>query len=163
MLHVHPPPNFECNVLPLRQFWLHHAPSSMATRLEVLEGKMLECGSYQMNFGALISELAILNSNVRALTDAMHVILKYSQENMQHEPKVDADKALAMDKSIGKTDHPSPPPKLTESGGAERTRYYTRVHSGGWTKEAARGPTPPHSELARRDNLQRTCMWHPTT
>jgi hypothetical protein len=127
----------------------------MATRLEVLEGKMSECGSYQMKFGALISELAILNSNVRALTDVMHAILKYSQENMQHEPKVDADKVLAMDKSIDKTDHPSPPPKLTESGGAERTRYYTRVHSWGRTKEAAKRPIPPRSELARRATFEK--------
>jgi hypothetical protein len=123
---------------------------------------MSDSGSYRLEFGALITELATLNSNVQALTDAMHAILKYSQENRLHEAKVDADKAPAIDKSIGKTEDFIPPSKLTQAGGEERTRYYTRVHSGG-----RRGPTPPPLEFSEEgqpsknlhvasDNLEET-------
>ena len=45
--------------------------------------------------------------------------------------------------SIGKTVQPSPPPSLTEHEGAERTRYYTRVHSGSRSMEVARVASPP--------------------
>lgn len=138
----------------------------MEERLQALEGKVSEYGHFRLDLGALISELASLNSNVRALrldlgahiselaplnsnvralTEAMVSSLKHSQDKLQHVSKVDADETPAANTSIGKTTH-RPPPSLSEPEGAERTRYYTRVYSGSRGKEVVRGPSPPPSE-----------------
>ena len=117
----------------------------MQTRLGDLEGKIAECGHSRLEFGALISELAALNSSVKALTEAMLLNLKHSQA--QQKSKLDGDKASVANASIGKIVQPLAPPSLAEAEGAECTRYYTRVHSGSRGKEVARGPTPPRLVL----------------
>ena len=89
----------------------------MGTRLQALEGKLSElseCGPSRQDFSALISELAMLNSNVRALTNAMVCNLKHHEEMKQWELKVDAEKTPATDTSIGKTIPIPPPPSTTE-------------------------------------------------
>jgi hypothetical protein len=101
----------------------------MATRLEALEAKILECASFRLEFVALISESALLNSNVRVLTEAMISTLKQSQDKLQQVSKLDAEETLAANTSIGKTIHLPPPPPLSDPEGAERTRFYTRAHS----------------------------------
>ena len=115
--------------------------TSMHMRLGELEGKIAECRHSQLEFAALISELAALNSSVKALTEAMLLNIKHNQA--QQNSKLDGDKASTPDASIGKTVQPVVPPSLAETEGAECTRYYTRVHSGSRGKEVARTPTPP--------------------
>lgn len=97
----------------------------MEERLQALEGKVSEYGHFRLDLGALVSELASLNSNVRALTEAMVSSLKHSQDKLQRVSKLDADRAPAANTSIAKTTHPLPPPSLGEPEGAECTRYYT--------------------------------------
>ena len=64
-------------------FWQHclqHVTTSMATRLEALENKILEFITSRLDFSIFISKLAMLSSNVKALTNAMVSYLKHSQE-----------------------------------------------------------------------------------
>jgi hypothetical protein len=55
----------------------------MVARLETLEAKISESSPFRLEFDALISELASLNSNVRALTKAMVSSLKQFQDKLQ--------------------------------------------------------------------------------
>ena len=114
----------------------------MDTRHEILECKISEWGPSRQDFSALISELAVLNFYVRALTDAMVSNLKHFERIKQWESKVDAEKTPAMDTSIGKTTHLPRPPSTNEPEGTECTRYYMRVHSGRQSKEVVRAPSP---------------------
>lgn len=114
---------------------MHEATASMATRLQALEGKILECGFFRLDYAALISELATLNSNVKALTEAMLLNLKHCQESTKQKLKLNGDKATVPNTNSGKTLQPPPPSPLATPEGAERTRYYTRVHSGSRSKE----------------------------
>lgn len=117
----------------------------MARRLEALDGKFLDCGPSRLDFTALISELAMLNSNMRALTDALVSNLKHSQENMHQNSKVDAGKTPAANASPGNTVHP--PPSLSEPEGAECTRYYMRVNSGSQSKDVVKARSSPRLVL----------------
>ena len=112
-------------------------------RLQALEGKISEWGPSQQEFYAIISELAMLNSNVRALTEAMVSNLKHFKETKEKVSKVDIEKTPATEKSIGNTIYPPPPPSTCEPEGADCTRYYTRVQSGRRVKEVVRAPSPP--------------------
>lgn len=114
----------------------------MATRLEALEYKISQWGPSRQDFSALISELAMLNSNIRALMEAMAFNLKHFEEIKQWKSKVDVEKTRATGMNIGKTIHPPPPLSTSEPEGAERTRYYTRVHSGRRNKEVVRASSP---------------------
>lgn len=115
----------------------------MHTRLRALEGKLSEWGPSWQDFFALISELAMLNSNVRVLTDAMVSNLKNIEEMKQRKSKVDAEKTPTMDTSMGKTIQLPRPPSTNEPEGAECPRYYTRVHSGHQSKDVVRAPSLP--------------------
>lgn len=55
----------------------------MVARLEALEAKISESSPFRLEFDALISELASLNSNVRAFTEAMISSLKHFQGKLQ--------------------------------------------------------------------------------
>lgn len=118
----------------------------METRLQALEAKVSEFGNFRMDLGALISELALLNSNVKALTESMASSLKHSQIILQHVSQMHADKTTAAYTSIGNTTL-ADPPAINEPDSAERTRCYTRLHLGSRGKEVAKLPTPPPSEI----------------
>ena len=115
----------------------------MVTRFQALEGKISEWGPSRQEFSALISELAMLNSNVRALTEAMVSNLKHFEETKERVSKVDTEKTPATGKSIGNTIHLPPPPSTCEHEGVDRTCYYTQVQSGRRIKEVVRAPSPP--------------------
>lgn len=91
---------------------MHEATASMATRLQALEGKILECGFFRLDYAALISELATLNSNVKALTEAMLLNLKHCQESTKQKLKLNGDKATVPNTNSGKTLQPPPPSPL---------------------------------------------------
>jgi hypothetical protein len=114
----------------------------MAARLEALEAKISECAPFRLKFGALIFELASLNSNVRALTETMVSTLKQSQDKLQRVSKLDAEETPAANTSIGNTTHHSLPSSLSDPEGAERTRYYTRMNYGSRDKEVVKEPSP---------------------
>lgn len=119
----------------------------MVTRLQALESKISEWGPSRQEFSALISELAMLNSNVRALTEVMASNLKQFEGTKERVSNVDTEKTPATGKSIGNTIHPPPHPATCEPEGADRTRYYTRVQSGRRGKEVVRAPSPPQLVL----------------
>lgn len=99
-----------------------------------------------MDCAGLIAELATLNSNVKALTEALMSHLTHCPYNLLQNSKLDGEKATASDMNIGKTGQPHPPPPpltVTELAGTEGTRFYTRVHPGSRGKEVARATTPP--------------------
>jgi hypothetical protein len=75
--------------------YLQNVSATMVMRLEALEGKIPECESIRVDLGAFVSELAVQNSNFKALTEAMVTNLKQTQENTQYQSKVDGDKTLA--------------------------------------------------------------------
>ena len=87
----------------------------MVTRLEVLEGKIPECEIFWMDLGALLSELAVLNSNVKAVTEAMVSKLKQIQDKTLYQSKVDGDKTLASSTPDAKTRKTSPSSSLSPS------------------------------------------------
>jgi hypothetical protein len=118
----------------------------MEARLQALEGNVLEYGNYRQDLGAIVSELASLNSNVRALSAAMVSSLTNFLEKLQHVSKLDADNAIAATPGIGKTTTPPPLPSLGEPKVGERTRCYKRMHVGSRGKEVVREPSPPPSE-----------------
>lgn len=89
----------------------------------------------------------MLNSNVRALTDVMVFILQHSQEIKQRESKVNVEKTLVTDTSIGKTIHLLVPRPTSEPECAERTPYYMLVHSEHQSKEVVRASSLPRLVL----------------
>ena len=115
--------------------------ASTETRLQALDGKRSECEHHHC--ADLISELAILNSNVKALTEAMVSIMKHCELNPLQSSKLDGVEATAADVNIGETVPSLLPPAVTEPEGPERTRFYTRLHTGSRKKETARATTPP--------------------
>ena len=124
----------------------------MEARLQALEGKFSEYGDLRLDLGAIISELASLNSNVRAMTETMVSSLKHSEDKFQWATKVHADRPPAPNTSIGKTFHPPLPPSPTEPEDALCTRFYTRVQADSRGKEVARTPSPPHCENVEAAN-----------
>ena len=77
--------------------------ASVATRLEALEGNKLERDSFGVDFPALLNELSVLNSNVKALTEAFISNLKQTQDAAQQQSKQDGEKTLASSTPDGTT------------------------------------------------------------
>jgi hypothetical protein len=133
----------------------------MATRLEALEGKIPECESIRVDLGALVSELAALNSNFKALTEAMVTTLKRTQENTQYQSKADGDKTRASSTPNAQTGKASPSashsPSTKHNGSKkgngsgpealERTRSNTRAQSGTQSKDILLAPSPPNLDF----------------
>lgn len=80
----------------------------MARRLEPLEAKFLDCGPSRLDCTAIVFKLAMLNSNMRALTDVLVSNLKHFQKSMNPDLKVDVGKTIAMNASLENTLHPAP-------------------------------------------------------
>jgi len=93
---------------------------------------------------ALVSELASLNSNVRALTEAIVSSLKQLENRLQR--RMDAEETPAANTSIGKMTNFSPPPPVSDPEGPDRTKFYTRANPASRGKEVVREPTPPAPE-----------------
>lgn len=118
----------------------------MVARLETLESKIPDCESFRVDVGALVSELAVLNSNVKALTEALVSNLKQTQDNTQYQSKAVGQKTLASStpnaKACMTSPSGSPSPSTKHNGShkgneslasgaqvAERSRSNTREHS----------------------------------
>ena len=136
----------------------------MVSRLQALEGKIPECESFRIDLGALLSELAMLNSNVKALTEAMVSNFKQTQDNMRFQSKGEGDKTLASSTPDAKTWKTSPSRSLslsTKHNGLhkgntcqtsgpqvlERTLSNTRMQSGTQSKEIFRALSPPSLDM----------------
>ena len=102
----------------------------MEAHLQALEGKISEYGHFWLDLGAIISELASLNSNVRALTKAIISNLKHFRDNLQRESKLDADKTHVANTRTENTTHPPPPPPppFNEPEGARNAFDITREY-----------------------------------
>ena len=128
----------------------------MVTRLEALEGKILECKSFWVDLNALLYELVVLNSNVKVLTEAMVSNLS------KH--KMDGDKILASSTPDAKTLKTSPSSSLSPStkhnglhkGNTchasgpqvlDRTRSNTRMQFGTESKEIFPALSPPSLDM----------------
>lgn len=139
---------------------LQTVSGSVLTRLEALEGKLPAYESLGVQFGALVTEMSTLSSNVKSLTEAMLSTLKQKQDTTQYQSKVDGEKTLASSTPNGKIGKPFPNGSLspsTKHNGSqkgngsrasdpqvsERTRSNTRVHSETRSKEIVRPRSPP--------------------
>lgn len=120
----------------------------LVTRIEALEGMITGCGPSREDFIALISELAMLNSNVKALTEMMVSNLKHTQNNVQPDSKADEDKFLEANTLNGTTRQIHPLGSHCEPEAAERTHCYKRVQPGSRIKDVIRTRSPPHLEAA---------------
>ena len=136
----------------------------MVTRLEAMEGKIPECESFRVDLGALLSELAVLNSNMKALTEAMISNLKQTEDVTRFQSKVDGDKTLASSTPDANTCKTFPSGSLrpsTKHNGShkgntcqgsgpqvlERTRSNTRMQYGTQRKEILRPLSPPSLDM----------------
>lgn len=122
---------------------MEQVTASTETRLQALEGNKSECEHHRLDCAGLIIELATLNANIKALTEAMLSHFTICQHNPLQKSNLDADKAPAKELNIDKTVAPTLPPAVIEPDGTERTRCYTRVHTGSRSKEVAKATTPP--------------------
>ena len=68
-----------------------------------------------MDLGVLLLELAMLNSNVKVLTEVMVFNLKQTQDKIQYQSKVDGDKTLTLSTPDAKTWKTSPYGSLSPS------------------------------------------------
>lgn len=82
---------------------------SVVTRLQALEEKMPAQDMARADFASLLSQLAVLNSNVEALTAAMISHMRQTQDTTQLHSKVGCGKTLASSTPDGKVrkEHPS--------------------------------------------------------
>ena len=134
--------------------------ASVTTRLEALEENRIERESRGVDFAALLQELSVLNSNVKALTEAMISNLKQAQDATQHQTKEDGEKTLASSTPDGKKLKELPTASLspcTKKQGSqkgngsceagppvlERSRSNTRHQSQTRSKEIVRPRSPP--------------------
>ena len=80
----------------------------MVGRVEAVEGKIPDCESLKGDLDALVSELVVLNSSVKALTEAMVSNLKQTHDNTQCQSKADGHKTLASSTPVAQTWKTSP-------------------------------------------------------
>ena len=137
----------------------------MVTRFEALEGKIPECESFRVDLGALLSELVVMNFNVKVLIEAMVSNLKQTQDNIQNQSKVDGDKTLASSTPDVKTLKTSPSSFLSPStkyNGShkdntcqasdalvlERSHSNIQMQSGTQSKEIFRALSPPSLDMS---------------
>ena len=139
---------------------MQNLSGSVATRLEALEENKLDKGSLGVEFAALLQEMSVLNSNVKALTKALIINWKQTQDATQQKSKQDGEKTLASSTPNGKTgkevpgaSHSPCTKKLGSQKGngsceagpqvSERTRSNSRHQSQTRNKEIVRPRSPP--------------------
>ena len=138
--------------------------ASVVSRLEALEEKKLEKDSVGVDFAALLAELSVLNSNVKALAEALVSNLKQPHGATQQQSKQDGEKTLASSTPDGKRGKelqagslsPSTKKHGSQKGNGscetgpqvlERTRSNTRHPSETRSKEVVRPRSPPSGSI----------------
>jgi hypothetical protein len=106
----------------MKQWFLQDITACMEARLQALEGNVFEYGNYRHDLESIVSELASLNSNVRALSAAMVSSLTNFMNKLEQVSKVDVHNAMVATPGIGRTTIPASLSSLGELGGGERTR-----------------------------------------
>ena len=118
----------------------------MVGRVDALEG----------NLDALVSELVVLNSSVKALTEAMVSKLRQKQDNTQYQSKADGHKTFASSTPDARAWKTSP------SGSHSPSTKHTGSHKGNEslasgpevaerTRSSTLVPSEPHSGEIRRE------------
>ena len=134
---------------------MQNLSASIVTRLEALEDNKLERDCMGVDFPALVAELSVLNSSVKALTEAMMSIAKQTQDSTQQQSKQDGEKTLASSTPDGNTAKGFPNASLspcTKKPGSHKGNG--SCETGPQVSERTRSNTKPQSQTRSKDMIR---------